>query len=94
MVDTIRVSVETDTAADEFELPTEILELYREEPDETDAQIASDMLLMAFTERAHALAHHSEGEDMDEIEAIESDMMEIFEDRFGVSYADATGHSH
>lgn len=94
MVDTIQVSLETETDADELELPTEILELYRESPEETDAQIASDMLVMAFTERAHALAHHGEGEDMAEIQSIESDMMELFEDRFGVSYAEATGHSH
>ncbi len=94
MVDTIQVSVETETDADQLELPTEILELYRESPEETDAQIASDMLMMAFTERAHALAHHGEGEEMPEIEAIEGDMMELFEERFGVSYAEATGHSH
>ncbi|MFP4530650.1 MAG: hypothetical protein ACLFNC_05085 [Halodesulfurarchaeum sp.] len=94
MADTIRVAVETETDGDELELPEAILELYREEPDETDAQIAGDMLVMAFTERAHALAHHTEGEDSAEIEAIEADMMEVFEERFGVSYAEATGHSH
>ena len=94
MVDTIRLTVETETDADELELPAEILELYREDPEETDAQIASDMLVMAFSERAHALAHHSEGEESEDIQAIESDMMELFEDRFGVSYAEATGHSH
>ena len=94
MVDTIRLSVETETDGDELELPAEILELYREDPEETDAQIASDMLMMAFSERAHALAHHSEGEESEDIQAIEADMMELFEDRFGVSYAEATGHSH
>ncbi len=94
MADTIPVTVETDQAANELELPAEILELYREDADETNAQIAGDMLVMAFTERAHALAHHSEGEDMGEIADIESDMLEVFEDRFGVSYAEATGHSH
>ncbi|MFB6085200.1 MAG: hypothetical protein ABEJ84_00105 [Halodesulfurarchaeum sp.] len=94
MADTTRVAIETETDGDELELPEAILDLYREEPEETDAQIAGDMLVMAFAERAHALAHHNEGEDQEEIEAIEADMMAIFEDRFGVSYATATGHSH
>lgn len=94
MADTIRVTVETETDGDELELPEAILDLYREDPEESDAQIAGDMLVMAFTERAHALAHHSEGEDSEEIEAIEAEMMELFEARFGVSYAEATGHSH
>ena len=94
MADTIRVAVETDTDGDELELPEALLDLYREDPDETDAQIAADMLVMAFSERAHALAHHGEGEDMGDIEAIESDMLDLFEDRFGVTYGEATGHSH
>lgn len=94
MADTTQVTVETDAATDEIELPAEILELYREDQDETDAQIAADMLVMAFTERAHALAHHGEGEEMAEIEDIESEMMDAFEARFGVTYAEATGHSH
>lgn len=94
MADRTTVTVQTDDEADELELPTEVLELYREEPGETDAQIASDMLVMAFAERAHALAHHGEGEDLGDIEAVEEAMMDAFEDRFGVSYAEATGHSH
>jgi len=94
MAERTTVTVETDDDADELELPAEILELYREEPGETDAQIASDMLVMAFAERAHALAHHSEDEGLGDIEAVEAEMMDAFEDRFGVSYAEATGHSH
>ena len=94
MADHVTVTVETDDDADELTLPAEILELYREEPSETDAQIAADMVVMAFTERAHALAHHGEGEDLEDIEAIESEMLDAFEERFGLTYAEATGHSH
>jgi hypothetical protein len=94
MADTIRVAVETETDGDELELPESLVDLYREDPEETDAQIAADMLVMAFSERAHALAHHGEGEGLENIEAIEGEMLDLFEDRFGVTYAEATGHSH
>ncbi|AOW79932.1 hypothetical protein HTSR_0742 [Halodesulfurarchaeum formicicum] len=95
MADSITVTVETETGTDEITLPLDVIDLYREEPEETDAMIAADMLVMAFTERAHALAHHSEDEATEvDLEAIESEMLEAFEDRFGVSYAEATGHSH
>ena len=30
----------------------------------------------------------------EELRAIEADALERFEERFGVSYAEATGHSH
>ncbi|MFW5965479.1 MAG: DUF7545 family protein [Halodesulfurarchaeum sp.] len=94
MAETTRVTIETETDADEIELPSEIIDLYREDPDETDAAIIGDMLVMAFTERAHALAHHGEGEGLESIEQIESQMLELFEKRFGLTYAEATGHSH
>jgi hypothetical protein len=95
MADRTTVTVETETNTEALELPTELVELYREEPGETDAQIAADMLVMAFAERAHALAHHSEEEEgLGDIEAIEGEMMAVFEDRFGMTYGEATGHSH
>lgn len=94
MATNVSVTVETDENADELEIPAKILELYREDPEESDAQIAGDMLVMAFTERAHALAHHGDGEEIEDIEAVESEMLDAFEDRFGLTYAEATGHSH
>jgi hypothetical protein len=49
---------------------------------------------MSFADRAHALAHHAEGEADEELEAIEEAMLDRFEERFGMTYAEATGHSH
>jgi hypothetical protein len=89
---TVTLDVGEDDAA--IELPADLVDLYREEPDETDAEIVADMLVMAFSERAHAIAHHGEGGDQETIQAIEADMMDLFEDRFGMTYGEATGHSH
>lgn len=94
MTDATTVTVETESDTDEIELPAALVDLFREEPGETDAQIAADMLVMAFSERAHAIAHHGEGGDQAEIQEMESEMMDLFEERFGLSYGEATGHSH
>jgi len=92
--DSLSVTVEIDDESDEIELPAGLVDLYREEPDETEAEIVADMLVMAFSERAHAIAHHGEGGDREAIEALESEMMDLFEERFGMTYGEATGHSH
>lgn len=94
MTEKLTVTVETDSDTDEIELPADLVDLYREEPGETDANIVSDMLVMAFAERAHAIAHHGDGGDEAEIQEMESDMMDLFEERFGMTYGEATGHSH
>ena len=94
MADSLTVTVDVDAETEAIELPADLVDLYREEADESDAQIVGDMLVMAFSERAHAIAHHGEGGDEETIQAIEDDMMELFEERFGMTYAEATGHSH
>ncbi len=94
MADSLIVTVDVGAETEEIELPADLVDLYREEADESDAKVVADMLVMAFSERAHAIAHHGEGGDEETIEAIEDDMMELFEERFGMTYAEATGHSH
>ncbi|MGM0399380.1 MAG: DUF7545 family protein [Halobacteriota archaeon] len=92
--DRLTVSLEIDDESDEFELPADLVDLFREEDDETDAEIVGDMVVMAFAERAHAIVHHGHGDEDEELEAIESDAMDVFEERFGMTYGEATGHSH
>lgn len=94
MADSLSVTVETDGDADELELPADLVDLFREDPSETDAQIVGDMVVMAFSERAHAIAHHGEGGDEAAIQEMETAMMDLFEERFGMTYGEATGHSH
>lgn len=93
MVETITVTIEADGGADEIVLPTGLIERLSE-PDDTAAEVVADVAVMSFAGRAHALLHHASGEPDQELTAIEADVMDRFEARFGVTYAEATGHAH
>lgn len=78
---------------EEIELPAGLVDLLGEEEDESEAEVVADLAVMSFASRAHMIAHHGEGAGP-EIEAIEETMMDLFEDRFGMTYGEATGHQH
>ncbi len=91
--DTVTLYIEGDEDADEVTLPVEMLDLMRED-DESDAEIVGDLALFSCAQRIHATVHHAEGGDTERYKAIEERTMELFEDRFGASYAELTGHDH
>lgn len=94
MVDDLRVAVEVaDGTTDSFAVPVAIFD-HLSEGDEPAAEVVTDIAVMAFAGRAHALVHHGQGEPSPELEAAETAMLDAFEGRFGVSYAEATGHAH
>ena len=92
-ISTVTYEIEADTgASDDVTLPAGLVDLLAE-GDQTDAETVGDIVLLSFASRAHHLVHHGEGAD-DELEAQEARVMELFEERFGVTYAQATGHHH
>jgi len=91
--DSLTVTIESDDATEEVSLPNGLIELLGEE-DDTAPEIVADLAVSGFAERIHAAVHHSEGETDEQLAAIEDATMELFEDRFGMTYAEATGHSH
>jgi len=91
--DTVTLYVEGDEGEDEVTLPVEMLDLMRE-ADESNAEIVGDLALFSCAQRIHATVHHAEGGDTERYEEIEARTMELFEDRFGASYAELTGHDH
>ena len=91
--DTVTLRIESDDDADDVTLPSEMLDLMRE-TDESDPEIVGDLALFSCAQRIHATVHHAEGGDTEEYRAIEERTMELFEDRFGASYAELTGHDH
>jgi hypothetical protein len=91
--ETVTLHVEGPTAEDDVTLPTEMLELMRE-ADESDAEIVGDLALFSCAQRIHATVHHSEGGDTETYEEIEAATMELFEERFGATYAELTSHQH
>lgn len=91
--DTVTLQIDGDDDSDEVTLPSEMLDLMRE-GDESDAEIVGDLALFSCAQRIHATVHHAEGGDTEQYQDIEEQTMELFEDRFGASYADLTGHQH
>jgi len=80
--ETVTVTVEADDeSTDEFEVPTALLELL------------SDCLNL-LAQRIHGAVHHAQGEPSEEVQAIEEQTMDIFEDRFGATFGELTGHDH
>ena len=70
-----------------------MLELMRD-GDETDSKIIADIVLQAFAQQAHARVHHAEGGVADEVQDANDTLEDLFEERFGLSLADAMGHQH
>ncbi len=88
----VTVSITIDEQTDEVTVPAGLLEVLAEEG-QTDAEAVGDLILLSIAGRAHHMVHHSEDSD-EELEADEELAMELFEERFGISFAQATGHSH
>ncbi|MCL9813789.1 DUF7545 family protein [Natranaeroarchaeum aerophilus] len=92
--ETVTVTVEADDeSVDEFEVPAALLDLLSE-GEEPAATVVSDMAMISLAQRIHGAVHHAQGEPDDEIQAIEEQTMELFEARFGATFAELTGHDH
>lgn len=82
-----------DGSTDEISVPASLLELLAD-GDESPAETLGDLAVLSCAQQVHAISHHSQGEPDEEIETIEEEMMALFEERFGASFAEMTGHSH
>ena len=91
--ETVTLSIEGDAETDEVTLPAGMLDLLRE-TDEPDAEVVGDLALFSCAQRIHATVHHAEGGDTERYRAIEERTMALFEERFGASYGELTGHDH
>lgn len=91
--DSVVLTIDGPDGDDEVTLPSGLVEMLAE-GDQSAAEVVGDLALFGCAQRAHAVVHHNQGDVDDELEAIEDTTMELFEERFGMSYADATGHHH
>lgn len=91
--DTVTLHIEGPDDEDDVTLPSEMLDLMRE-ADESDAEIVGDLALFSCAQRIHATVHHAEGGDTEMYESVEEQTMDLFEERFGATYAELTGHDH
>ncbi|MCT9096938.1 DUF7545 family protein [Haloarchaeobius sp. HME9146] len=91
-IETVTFSIESEDDSDEVTLPKDLLSLLAE-GDQSPAEVVGDIAMLSFASRAHHIAHHGE-EDSEELDAVEQSAMDLFEERFGVSFGEATGHQH
>lgn len=91
--ETITVTLETDEDSDELEVPAKIIDLLND-GDEGTTTVVGDLAMLSIAQQAHGIIHHTQGEIGEDVEAAEELTMELFEERFGQSFAQMTGHDH
>ncbi|WP_115862896.1 DUF7545 family protein [Halorussus litoreus] len=94
-VETVTYTIESpDGNTEELTVPAGVVDLLREDEEETDTEVLGDLATLSLTQQAHALVHHSPGDTGEEVQALEQKALELFEERFGQSFEEMTGHSH
>lgn len=91
--DTITVRLETDDASDELTVPAALVEALTDEG-ESAPDVVGNLAMLGLAQQAHGVVHHSHGEVSDELANAEQLTMELFEERFGQTFGELTGHSH
>jgi len=82
-----------DDATDELVVPTALLDMLAEDG-ETAPEVVGDVAMFGLAQRVHGAVHHGRGETDPELEAVEKLTLDLFEDRFGRTFAELTGHDH
>lgn len=93
--DTVTLTLEDENGeTDELTVPTGLLDMLREEGDETPPEIVGDIAMFGLAQRIHGALHHSQGEPSQEVKDAEAVTMDLFEERFGATFGEMTGHDH
>jgi hypothetical protein len=92
--ETVTLTIEDpDGTTDELTVPWPLLEMLRQ-GDESDPEVVGDVTMIGLAQRIHGAIHHSQGEPDQELQDAEDLTMDLFEDRFGQTFAEMTGHDH
>jgi hypothetical protein len=92
--ETVTLSLEADDGtSDELVVPVQLVEMLAE-GDETAPEVVGDIAMFGLAQRVHSAVHHSQGEPPEELQDVEGVTLDLFEERFGASFSELTGHDH
>ena len=91
--ETVTLTIEGEDDTDELTVQSELLYLLREN-DETDPAVVGDIAMFGLAQRIHGAVHHGQGEADQGIQDLEQLTLELFEERFGATFGELTGHDH
>ena len=91
--ETVTVALESNEHSDEIEVPVALVDLLGE-ANESATTVVGDLAMLGLAQQIHGVVHHSQGDVDEELQAAEQLTLDLFEERFGRSFAELTGHDH
>ena len=91
--ESVTVTIETADASDEIDVPTALID-FLADGDESAATVVGDVAMLGIAQQAHGAVHHGQGDADQGIQDLEQLTLDLFEERFGASFAELTGHDH
>ena len=90
---TVELTLSGPDGDDEPTLPAPLIDMFSED-DESAAEVVGDLAMINAAQQIHAATAHGQGEPSEELQAVESVLMGQFEERFGQTFGEMTGHQH